>query len=111
VPTLRTRPDYPVAALAGIDAPVYTDLLLHDMGDALADGVADGNATSREWKTAPLIGLRHATGFLHDGRARTILDAVVAHEGPSSEANASIAAFRALAPAAQATLLRFVEGL
>src|SRR5205085_277600 len=41
VPSLKTRADYPIAALAGIDAPVYSDLLLHDLGDALADGLAE----------------------------------------------------------------------
>src|SRR6185369_3270804 len=58
VPTMKTRDDYPIRALAGIRAPVYTDLLVHDMGTALADGVVDGHAGSREWRTAPLMGLR-----------------------------------------------------
>ena len=55
----------------------YTDLLLHDMGDALADGVREGDASSREWKTPPLWGLGLLEGqgqsrFLHDGRAKTL---------------------------------------
>src|SRR4030095_2977307 len=55
VPALKTRADYPIAALAGIDAPVFTDFLLHDMGDALADGVSgpDGEAGPRDWRSAP----------------------------------------------------------
>ena len=58
VPTLHTRADYPIAELADIDAPIYTDLLLHDMGDDLSDSLADGEgvATPRTWRTAPLIG-------------------------------------------------------
>jgi CxxC motif-containing protein (DUF1111 family) len=111
VPELRTRPDYPVPALAGITAPVYTDFLLHDMGTALADGVVDGDAGPREWRTAPLMGLRFMPAFLHDGRARTIEEAVAAHEGPGSEGNGAVAAFRALAPSDRDEVVAFVRGL
>ena len=69
VPSLKTRADYPITQLAGIDAPIYTDLLLHDLGDALADGIVEGLATGRDWRTAPLIGLRFNKTFMHGGRA------------------------------------------
>lgn len=65
----------------------YTDLLLHDMGDALADFRPEGEANGREWKTPPLwgIGLTKAvnqkSGFLHDGRARNIQEAILWHGG------------------------------
>lgn len=108
VPTLKTRADYPIVALAGIDAPIYTDILLHDLGPALADGLTDGSSTSTQWKTAPLIGLRHLRGYLHDGRAKTITDAIMAHGG---EGAAAAAAFAALSPGDQQTLLDFVGGL
>jgi CxxC motif-containing protein (DUF1111 family) len=110
VPSLRTRPDYPVAVLAGVDAPVYTDLLLHDMGDALSDGTAniDGEGKSRDWRTAPLIGLRFNRSFLHDGRAKTIQDAILGHAG---EGNESLQLYRALTPAEQQSVLDFVETL
>lgn len=108
VPSLRTRADYPIRQLAAIDAPVYTDLLLHDMGDALADGMTDGGGKSRYWRTAPLIGLRFFRTFMHDGRAATIEDAILAHDG---EARGSVAAFRALAAADRALLIAFVEAL
>ncbi len=113
VPSLKTRADYPIAPLAGIDAPVYTDLLLHDMGDALADGTRaiDGEATSRDWRTAPLIGLRFSRSFLHDGRARSIREAILLHDGSGSEANASVRRFAALSPEDQATLVDFVGEL
>lgn len=111
VPSLRTRADYPIAALAGIDAPVFTDLLLHDMGDELADGLAEGGATARQWRTAPLIGLRHLRGLLHDGRAKTVEDAVLKHDGRGSEAAGSVARFRALPDADRAELLRYVGSL
>ena len=94
-PVLKTRADYPVPQLAGIDAPVYTDLLLHDLGPALADGLTDESARSAEWRTAPLIGLRFQRNFLHDGRAKTIAAAIAAHGGqggPSADAFAALSA-------------------
>jgi CxxC motif-containing protein (DUF1111 family) len=111
VPSLRTRGDYPFAPLAGRDAPVYSDLLLHDLGDTLADGMVDESATSREWRTAPLIGLRFFKSYLHDGRARNIQEAILAHQGPGSEANDSVARFQALSSAEQTALLDFVTSL
>jgi CxxC motif-containing protein (DUF1111 family) len=108
VPSLRTRADYPIAALAGIDAPLYTDVLLHDMGAALADGMTDESADSQGWRTAPLIGLRFSREFLHDGRASSVEDAILAHDG---EAKGASDAFRALSTADRATLLRYVQAL
>jgi len=110
-PSLKTRADYPLAPLAGIDAPIYSDLLLHDLGDALADGIVEGEAGPRDWRTAPLIGLRFNHAFLHDGRATTIADAVRGHAGAGSEANASVAAFEALSPADQQAIVQFVSTL
>jgi CxxC motif-containing protein (DUF1111 family) len=111
VPTLKTRADYPIAVLAGIDAPVYTDILLHDMGDTLADGIGEGEAGPRDWRTAPLIGLRHARTYMHDGRARSIDEAIAAHAGPGSEANESVALFDAMNDADRRALLAFVGAL
>ncbi|HVV50035.1 MAG TPA: di-heme oxidoredictase family protein [Polyangia bacterium] len=113
VPTLHTQPDYPIAALAGVDAPLYTDLLLHDMGDGLSDSLDDGEgvATARTWRTAPLIGLRFSREFLHDGRATTLTDAVLDHDGNGSEAHGSVQMFRALTADQQAALLDFVGSL
>jgi CxxC motif-containing protein (DUF1111 family) len=108
VPSLKTRADYPIAELANIDAPVFTDMLLHDMGPALADGMTDESATSTGWRTAPLIGLRFSKEYLHDGRALTVADAIAAHDG---EASAARDAFQALSSADQATLLQYVEAL
>ncbi len=110
-PSLRTRADYPVAELASIDAPVFTDFLLHDLGSALADGLAEEDATSREWRTAPLMGLRFNRVLLHDGRARTIEDAILAHDGEDSEAHASVALFRGLSQGEKAALLAYVSAL
>ncbi|WP_119459418.1 di-heme oxidoredictase family protein [Rhodospirillaceae bacterium SYSU D60014] len=74
----------------------YTDLLLHDMGEGLADGRPDGNATGREWRTPPLwgIGLTEVvnghTLFLHDGRARNLLEAILWHGGEAEAARKRI---------------------
>lgn len=116
VETYKTRADYPVAALAGVDAPIYTDLLVHDMGTALADGLpasadTDGSAGSLDWRTAPLIGLRFYRTFLHDGRAKSIREAIEMHRGPGSEANDVIDRFLALPAADQQALLDFVQAL
>lgn len=92
----------------------FTDLLLHDMGDGLADGRTDGAATGREWRTAPLWGLsltgrvNRRIAFLHDGRARTLTEAILWHGG---EAAPSAAAFRALDARARENLLAFLESL
>ena len=92
----------------------HTDLLLHDMGEGLADHRPEGRATGREWKTPPLwgIGLTERisghTTFLHDGRARSLLEAILWHGG---EAQAARDAVVSLAPAARADLIRYLESL
>jgi CxxC motif-containing protein (DUF1111 family) len=113
VPALRTRADYPIPELAGIDAPVFTDLLLHDMGDALSDSLSggDGVAGPRDWRTAPLIGLSYFTTYLHDGRAATIRDAILMHDGNGSEAHDSVALFQTLAAPEQDALVQYVGAL
>jgi CxxC motif-containing protein (DUF1111 family) len=116
VPTMHTRADYPVAQLADMDAPVYTDLLLHRMGPALADGLpadpsVDFQASSLEWRTTPLIGVSLNRTFLHDGRATTVEEAILAHDGDGSEASDSISEFNALSGDDRKHLVAFVEGL
>jgi CxxC motif-containing protein (DUF1111 family) len=92
----------------------YTDLLLHDMGDGLADGLPEGKALGREWRTAPLWGIGATetvsghTLFLHDGRARNITEATLWHGG---EARDSRDAFAALSPRERADLIAFVNSL
>jgi CxxC motif-containing protein (DUF1111 family) len=92
----------------------YTDLLLHDMGEHLADGRPDHAASGREWRTAPLWGIglvstvnRHSF-FLHDGRARDLTEAVLWHGG---EAEGVRQRFEQLSPADRAALLRFLGSL
>lgn len=86
----------------------YTDLLLHDMGDDLADGIGDERATGREWRTAPLWGLSNVSRFLHDGRAKSIHEAIAFHGG---EAVAARTAFEVLPAQDRERLLTFLSNL
>jgi CxxC motif-containing protein (DUF1111 family) len=92
----------------------YTDLLLHDMGPGLADNRPEGRATGSEWKTPPLwgIGLTETvsghTQFLHDGRARNLLEAILWHGG---EAQAQRDAVVSLNPEDREALIAFLESL
>lgn len=113
LPQLKTGAS-DVAALRDQLIRPYTDLLLHDMGPALADGRPDGLATGSEWRTAPLWGIglvsivnRH-TRFLHDGRARGLAEAILWHGG---EARASRERFRALPAHERRDLVAFLESL
>lgn len=110
---VMTTGDSPIEALAYREVRLYSDLLLHDMGDALADDRPDGGADGREWRTAPLWGLRVMRDFLdgdafllHDGRARGVREAIELHGG---EARAARDAFLALPDADRRVLIRFVE--
>ena len=111
VPTLPTRPDYPVPQLAGIAAPLYSDLLLHDMGSDLADHIPEEGADAREWRTAPLMGLRFQRSYLHDGRARTLDEAIRMHAGPGSQANPSVQIYETLSAPERQALLQLVGSL
>jgi len=112
-PTLVTgNADFPVLSHQVIHP--YTDLLLHDMGPALDDGMPEGDAAGREWRTAPLWGLglaERVNGYrylLHDGRARSIEEAVLWHGG---EAERSRRAYLALTREARVSLAAFIESL
>jgi CxxC motif-containing protein (DUF1111 family) len=90
----------------------YTDLLLHDMGDGLADNRPVGDAGGSEWRTAPLwgIGLTETvsghTYFLHDGRARNLLEAILWHGGEAEAARDRVAE---ATPDERQALIRFLE--
>lgn len=94
-----------VAALSNKLVPLYSDLLLHDMG-RLGDGIAQDGAKPNEMRTAPLWGLRARTKLLHDGRASTVAEAIEAHDG---EGAASRNLYRQLTPAEQRDLLKFLS--
>ncbi len=88
--------------------PLYSDLLLHDMGEGLDDGIVMKEATSSEFRTQPLWGLSATGPYLHDGRASSIIDAILAHGG---EAQASRDAFAALSAGEQADVEAFLMSL
>ena len=112
-PTHQTG-DYHIAALAHQTIHPYTDLLLHDMGDELADGRPDFEADGRQWRTPPLwgIGLFHIvnghTRYLHDGRARTLLEAIMWHGGESETSKENV---RKMSKTQREALIRFLESL
>jgi CxxC motif-containing protein (DUF1111 family) len=92
----------------------YTDLLLHDMGPGLADGRPVGEANGQEWRTPPLWGLglvpdvNGHSRYLHDGRARSLEEAILWHGGEGAD---SQAAYRAASRDERTALLRFLEDL
>ena len=104
-----------IAALSNKPFFPYSDFLLHDMGPALDDGYTEGTATTAEWRTPPLWGLglsKNSQGgkyfLLHDGRAKSIEEAILLHGG---EAQQSRNAFQQLTAADKAQLIKFLESL
>lgn len=101
-------------ALANQTIAPYTDLLLHDMGEALADGRPDFAASGRQWRTPPLWGIGLIPGvnnhnrLLHDGRARGVLEAILWHGGEAQQARDQVLQFSA---EDRAALVKFVESL
>ena len=110
-------------ALSNQPVNLYSDLLLHHLGPALADCMEFGQAQGDQWRTTPLWGLSTRTVYLHDGRTNDLTTAIQMHEsfaGPAtacsityqdSEANAVIANFNALSPQDLTTLLDFLNTL
>jgi CxxC motif-containing protein (DUF1111 family) len=113
-PSFTTGDASPDTHLRGQKIWPYSDFLLHDMGDGLADGRPEARADGREWRTVPLwgIGLTEVVNghafFLHDGRARNLTEAILWHGGEAQRARDS---FAQLAPADRARLLAFVNSL
>ncbi len=98
-------------ALSGKDANLFSDLLLHDMGEGLADGVSQGAAGPREFRTAPLWGLGQRIFFLHDGRTSDLKVAIREHASEGSEANGVIRRFNDLRESQKQDLLNFLRSL
>ena len=92
----------------------WTDMLLHDMGPGLADNLSEGRASGSEWRTAPLWGIGLTRGvsgdeaWLHDGRARTLEEAILWHGGEAEHARE---AFRNLNPEERKQLIAFLRSL
>ncbi len=114
VPQLQTG-SFPIAALSNKIFAPYSDFLLHDMGPGLNDGYTEGTAMPAEWRTPPLWGLglsRNSQGggyfLLHDGRARSIEQAILLHGG---EAEKSKVAFQSLSDSDKSKIIKFLESL
>ncbi len=114
LPGIRTGVDVRLPMLSNQLIHPYTDLLLHDMGDSLADGRPDYLANGNEWRTMPLwgIGLFSKTNgtpyYLHDGRARSLTEAILWHGG---EAEKSKQQFINLSASDRNALIRFLNSL
>jgi|SRR5579871_6257162 len=93
---------------SGGEVQLYSDLLLHDMGPLLEDGVVQAQASGRDWRTTPLWGLGSRQRFLHDGQARDIRTAVLTHGG---EAQPAVDRFRTLSADDLGALLDFLSTL
>jgi CxxC motif-containing protein (DUF1111 family) len=110
-PTLRTSDTASVAVLKDVAANLFSDLLVHDMGVGLADGVSQGVAGPREFRSAPLWGVGKRIFFLHDGRTNDLLEAIQQHQSSGSEANAVINRFNNLREDQKQDLLNFLRSL
>jgi len=114
IPTIYTGTDVQLPALSNQRIHPYTDMLVHDMGAGLADNRPDYQATGTEWRTTPLWGMgmfEQTNGtpyFLHDGRARTVTEAILWHGG---EAQRSRDNFTKLSKTDRAALLAFLQSL
>ena len=101
----------PVAALRYKPVNLFSDLLVHDMGDGLADGVSQGEAGPREFRTAPLWGVGQRVFFLHDGRTSDLRQAIRQHASNGSEANGVVGNFNNLREGDKQDLLNFLRAL
>jgi CxxC motif-containing protein (DUF1111 family) len=109
-PALKTGPSSS-AALSNQTVPLYSDLLVHNMGKGLADDIIQGSAGPDEFRTAPLWGLGQRIFFLHDGRTKDLLEAIGAHASYGSEANAVIYDFNKRPASAKQDILNFLRSL
>jgi len=100
-----------IAALSEKPVNLFSDLLVHDMGDGLADGVSQGEAGPREFRTAPLWGLGQRIFFLHDGRTSNLERAINEHSSFGSEANGVINNFNNLGERTKQDVLNFLRSL
>lgn len=110
-PSMMTAHSSEATALSQVQANLFSDLLVHNMGTGLADGVTQGLADGQHFRTPPLWGVGQRIFFLHDGRTTDLLDAINQHASSGSEANAVIQNFNNLSPQQQQELLNFLRAL
>ena len=114
IPSVATGEFHPWTELRSQTIRPFTDLLLHDMGPGLADNMGEGNATGAEWRTTPLWGIGRTLavggeeGYLHDGRARNLAEAILWHGGEGENAKNN---FSNLSAGQRSALLEFLRSL
>jgi CxxC motif-containing protein (DUF1111 family) len=101
----------PSAALSNRPVNLFSDLLVHNMGTGLADGIMQGGAGPDEFRTAPLWGVGQRVFFLHDGRTTSLVEAIKAHKSRGSEANKIVERFNKLSTKQQQDLINFLRSL
>jgi CxxC motif-containing protein (DUF1111 family) len=112
--SIKTGAYHPKAELRNQTIHPYTDLLLHDMGPGLADNLPEGDASGAEWRTAPLWNIGYTAGvsggeaYLHDGRARTLNEAILWHGGEGEKAANK---FKAMSASESGALIKFLKSL
>lgn len=114
MPELQTGPYHPMAEMRNQTIRPYTDLLLHDLGPDLAATLGEGVASGSEWRTAPLWNIGHTAAvggqeaYLHDGRARTLEEAILWHGGEAETAREN---FRTMSASNRAALIAYLKSL
>lgn len=114
IPSMRTGTMPGIPEVSNQQIQPFTDLLVHDMGPALADNRPDFKAGGREWRTTPLWGVglvstvNGHTRFLHDGRARSLMEAVLWHGGEAEQARRAV---QRMPATERAALVKFLESL
>lgn len=101
----------PSAALSNQTANLFSDLLVHHMGERLADDITQGAAGPDEFRTAPLWGVGQRVFFLHDGRTNDLVEAIKEHKSHGSEANKVVEHFERLKPQEQQEIIDFLRSL
>jgi CxxC motif-containing protein (DUF1111 family) len=101
----------PSVALSNQPVRLWSDLIIHHMGKALADGITQGSAGPDEFRTAPLWGLGQRVFFMHDGRTSDLLKVIEEHRSTGSEATKVVELFRGLKARDKQDILDFLRSL
>jgi CxxC motif-containing protein (DUF1111 family) len=100
-----------IPGLSGVQANLFSDLVLHHTGSGLRDDISQGNAGPDQFRTAPLWGVGQRVFFLHDGRTSDLLQTIQQHASPGSEANGVIHRFNGLTESEKQDLINFLSSL
>ena len=108
---MQTAPVMNSLVLQNRPVNLFSDLLVHHMGEGLADGITQGAAGPDQFRTAPLWGVGQRVFFLHDGRTSNLVDAIRDHQSHGSEANKVIEHFNRLTVQEQQEIIDFLRSL